>query len=136
MELAGTFNSRCPRPVVLALVGTIGVGLSMAVAIGIAGGHVWFPGCGLMNFADIPCPGCGATRSLALMAEGRPLAALEMNPLVSLLAAAGLFAGPAAWVAARSRRVAEIRGKLGLRGFNWIAGGLVFANWMYLVFVY
>jgi hypothetical protein len=108
----------------------------MAVAVGVAGGHVWLPDCGFAKYGDIPCPGCGGTRSLALLAEGNPLAALEMNPLVSLFAVAGLFAVPVTWVATRSRRVAEIRGKLGLRGFNWIAGGLVFANWMYLIFVY
>jgi hypothetical protein len=46
----------------------------------------------LLRRVLVPCPGCGGTRALALLAKGQWAAALTLHPLAVLLAAEALLA--------------------------------------------
>jgi len=53
----------------------------------------WLPNCPIHACTGLFCAGCGATRALALLCQGRLLNALRMNALaVLLLAPATLYA--------------------------------------------
>lgn len=80
--------------VTVALACAFGVGAAMFLAERIAHGAIPFPGCTLKWLTDVPCPGCGGTRSLAMLAHGEWQAALIMNPLVIFAAVAGLLSVP------------------------------------------
>jgi hypothetical protein len=41
------------------------------------------PGCVFKELTSFPCPTCGATRAVLLLAHGEAAASLSMNPLVS-----------------------------------------------------
>ncbi len=45
----------------------------------------FYPACPIHHFTGLLCPGCGATRALALLLQGHPGRALEQNALVVLL---------------------------------------------------
>jgi hypothetical protein len=51
------------------------------------------PPCGLRTLTGVPCVGCGGTRAMRALAEGRLVEALRFNPAAVL----GVFA-VAAWV--------------------------------------
>jgi hypothetical protein len=92
------------------------------------------PSCLFRAFTGIPCPTCGATRSLVHLAHGNLSASFDMNPAVALaifasmlLAAydlAALFSGSRISLALTPRESTLIR-----------AGAVVvlLANWAYLV---
>ena len=42
------------------------------------------PGCVFKGLTSFPCPTCGATRAMLLLAHGEAFASLSVNPLVSL----------------------------------------------------
>jgi len=54
-----------------------------------------FRPCLPMRLWNFPCPGCGVTTSIALVAHGRPLAALRTQPFGLVVLASGFLA--AAW---------------------------------------
>jgi hypothetical protein len=56
--------------------------LCAALAILPAG---YFPACPIHQLFGIDCPGCGATRALAALLHGHPIAALRLNALFVLL---------------------------------------------------
>lgn len=43
------------------------------------------PSCAFKSFFNIPCPTCGATRSLVHLSHGEFLQAMTMNPIVTLV---------------------------------------------------
>lgn len=45
---------------------------------------VLLPSCAFQGLTGIPCPTCGATRSIMHLAHGSIVAALAMNPLVAV----------------------------------------------------
>src|SRR6185503_2475994 len=49
-----------------------------------------FKACLPMRLWNFPCPGCGVTTSIALMAHGRPLAALRTQPFGPIVLATAL----------------------------------------------
>ncbi len=99
------------------------------------GGHFqkWLPLCTFKQWVGLPCPACGTTRSALALAAFDPLAALAVNPLVTLawvvLVLGGLAAG---FLALTGRRVPEPPSRLP----GWARAGIVaavLANWAYLV---
>jgi hypothetical protein len=93
------------------------------------------PVCPFKAVTGLPCPTCGGTHALAALAGARPLAALRLNPLVTLAALVTVAAGAASLF----RRW---RGKLALRldltpieqgAARAILLGLLALHWAYLL---
>jgi len=59
-----------------------------------------WPRCALATLFHVPCPGCGMTRAIALLAAGRLDASVRMNALAVPLLAAGAALAAATLVAA------------------------------------
>lgn len=69
----------------------------------------------------VPCPGCGMTRAVALLAKGRWTEAVALHPLAPVLTAQGLALW-AAW------GVALLRDRLPRAVSGWLGWGLVALN--------
>jgi len=89
--------------------------------------------CALREGVGIPCPTCGGTLAAIRLAEGRPLAALAANPLVTLAAAAlGLWSVQALAATFRPRWRRSLALDHGARrALRWLAAALLLANWAY-----
>jgi hypothetical protein len=94
------------------------------------------PECGFRKVAGIPCVGCGGTRSMRTLSEGKIIEATRFNPAAVM----GILAS-IAWVAAGWTRYQ--RGTLPpsipeqnrrLKRNLLVAGGLLLLNWIYLIF--
>ncbi len=86
--------------------------------------------CQFKRVTGRPCPGCGSTRGVLALLEGRPLEAWLWNPLAmsSLLA----FALLATLRAATARRF-ELELDRPARAAAWTCGAtLLVANWIWL----
>jgi hypothetical protein len=92
-DVSGRAPSRWSA-VTVALACAFGIGAAMFIAERIAHGAMPFPRCTLKWLTDVPCPGCGGTRSLAMLAHGEWSTALAMNPLIVLAAAVGIISVP------------------------------------------
>jgi Protein of unknown function (DUF2752) len=91
------------------------------------------PSCVFRTFTGIPCPTCGATRSLVHLANGNLSASFGMNPAIALLLFAALlmFAYDVATLFSGSR----ISLSLSPREATLMRAGAVvvlLANWAYL----
>jgi hypothetical protein len=64
----------------------------------------WFPPCPFHALTGLHCPGCGTLRATHALLNGRPLAALLLNPLYMLLLGAILAGGFRRTVAALRRQ--------------------------------
>ena len=94
--------------------------------------------CPLRNATGIPCPGCGTTHALALLAHGAPLAALFASPLAALCAVV-------LWLHTllTAARLAGLRRTLWLptpaageaRKLRLGAVAALVANWAFVIFV-
>ena len=94
------------------------------------------PSCVFRDLTGVPCPTCGATRSVVHLARGDFFASFGMNPLVSVsfvIAALVFFYSLITLVAGIPRIGITIsdREKDVLRS---LAVVLVLANWCYLIF--
>lgn len=91
------------------------------------------PQCGFHAVSGHPCPTCGATRSVLLLAHLRPLDAFLTNPLFASAVAVVLLwigAGVAARLAGRNLYV-----EVGAREEKWwwfALLGAFLVNWVYL----
>jgi hypothetical protein len=97
--------------------------LLVALFAGVFAGIVWFrlPFCPLASVLGVPCPGCGLTRATLALAHGELTHALELHPLVFVLAP--LFV----W-AMSSAALSYIRGPRDARpGRLWLASRTVTA---------
>lgn len=84
-------------------------------------------------FTGLPCAGCGGTRAVVLLASGRWLDAVQMNPGVALLLVVGFAAALyAAAVLALGLRPLRPRW-LAARKWRWLVVGSLLANWLYLL---
>ena len=93
------------------------------------------PACGFKRLTGVPCPFCGGTRALRSAAEFDLWTAFQFNPLV-FLAGVAVFLWFGLWVIDRflAKPVQpRIEARLQRWPLWWIAGGLVLANWAYLV---
>lgn len=125
-----------PAAWVYALVFAAAAGMAVFVANQIVGGAFSGAGCGFKHLTGLPCPGCGATRSLAALAQLDVLRAFSMNPLVALVAAAAPALVPGAWLDARFNHGRAVRRVIRFccdRKFTWLLVALVVINWAYLL---
>jgi len=87
--------------------------------------------CPLRRLTGVACPTCGGTRAIEQVASGDLAGALWMNPLVTALVPAALFATLAAALlpAVRARTTALLRA----RWPWWTLLALLGANWLFLL---
>jgi hypothetical protein len=93
------------------------------------------PLCPLKTLTGIPCPTCGGTRAMRALSHGALLAALRLNPLVTIGAIALLpCLAYAAWVTlfntSRLRFAFSPADQRFLRVAAWVA---ILANWTFLI---
>jgi len=94
------------------------------------------PACVFKDLTGVPCPTCGATRSVVHLAHGDLTTSLNLNPLVPLcliVAAIAFFYGLITLVFS----IPRVRVILSDREKNIARSGmvaLVLANWCYLIF--
>ena len=91
-----------------------------------------FRPCLPMRLWNVPCPGCGVTTSIALVAHGSPLAALRTQPF-GPVAFAAAFAG-AAWGLVRHARGRDLHAELAR--VNWRRWGMALATLALLAWIY
>lgn len=62
-------------------------GVALAASAVFIGGMVWIFGasCPMRILFGIPCPGCGMTRALVLLCQGKVLESVQMHPMALLL---------------------------------------------------
>ncbi len=89
--------------------------------------------CALREGLKIPCPTCGGTVAAIRLSEGRPLAALAANPLVTVAVFAGglwcLHAVVATFAPRWRRALAVDRGAV--LAIRWSVVVLLLLNWFY-----
>lgn len=83
----------------------LGLGLLVLVAMGIVwrvepSGQPYFPRCLLHQWTGLQCPGCGATRALHALLNGRVVEAFRHNALVLFVVPLGAALG-VRWVRGR-----------------------------------
>jgi hypothetical protein len=96
------------------------VGFAALGAAGAAAVVLGWVRCPLAALYHIPCPGCGMTRALVLLATGHPRESLAMNAVavpavaVSLAIGAAMFSDPTPDAIGRARAAARLRTRLAL----------------------
>jgi hypothetical protein len=128
-EPAGGRGSREPLWWLLAMLG------AAALARVAMQWKIPLPACHFKQFTGAPCPFCGGTRTLRSAAELDLWAAFQFNPLI-FLAGVAVLGWFALWLIDRFR-TAKLQPRI-QSWFQrwpvwWIAGGLVLANWVYLI---
>jgi cation transport ATPase len=93
------------------------------------------PSCAFQGLTGIPCPTCGATRSIMHLAHGSIVAALAMNPLiaVSIVAAILYLLYSLITIAAGVPRVRIALTEPEKNVFRIGAVLIVLINWTYLI---
>ncbi len=90
------------------------------------------PPCDILSFTGQPCPTCGYTTAVSLLAHGRPLAALIAQPAGCLIGAC-LFSLPLLWASVLLTRrplLSRLLDRLDGRAVLWILA-LVAGSWLY-----
>jgi len=94
------------------------------------------PRCMLHTSFGIPCPTCGASRSMRLLTTGHPLESWVMQPLIVTLTAVGLLYCAYSFVVVLGKlpriRIANIS-RNERKTIAFIAAILVLVNWLYLL---
>lgn len=94
-----------------------------------------WPACNFKRLTGAPCPLCGGTRAMRSVAELDILTALRFNPLVALGVVVIIF-WFGLWLVDRVRAqplLPRIRNRIQQWPVWWMLGGLVLANWAYLI---
>jgi hypothetical protein len=113
----------------------VGGSAVLAGAVGVRWG-LRPPPCLFHLATGFPCPGCGSTRAMLQLLQGHVTAALAFNPLMTLLAGAGVI-----WAlyasAVLALRLPRLRvGPLSRRGAMALRSGViaaVLANWWWVI---
>lgn len=94
------------------------------------------PACPFKALTGLPCPTCGATRSLLFFGEGKFIPALLMNPLIAvvLLAAVGFFFYSLTALLLRLPRVTVQMSEPEKQRTRSILILVFLSNWIYLLF--
>jgi len=96
----------------------------------------WTPFCALRRATGIPCPTCGAYRSMCLLFSGRVAEAWLVQPLVVSVAVASLLFSVYSWIVVLGR-LPRLRfrrlSRSGRRALFGAATLLVLLNWAYLI---
>jgi len=90
------------------------------------------PPCPFLALTGLPCAACGTTRAALSLAEGRPLAALAVNPLAALGWGAAVAGGLAALLLRLAGRPLPLLPGWPHR-WRWPLAVALVANWFYLV---
>jgi hypothetical protein len=98
--------------------------------------RVIFPGCLFRSITGLPCPTCGATRSVISLAHGDYVNAFFLNPLVcvSFLVACLFFFLALVALIFRLPRAAVSCSGFELALLKASAASLILINWFYLFF--
>jgi hypothetical protein len=91
-----------------------------AAALGAAGVHL--PECPSQAWLGVDCVGCGATRSVTALADGRLVDALDHNALVPLAVLAVVWLAASWWFARRGRPLPDV---FAARPARWAAAAAV-----------
>ena len=89
--------------------------------------------CTFRKLTGVPCPTCGTTRSALAMLDLDLISAFQVNPLATLVGAAFIAGGAAAFI------WLVCRWPMPSPGFEWIRWwtaaivGIVAVNWVYLI---
>jgi hypothetical protein len=96
------------------------------------------PSCVFRGISGIPCPTCGATRSLLSLTKGNFAGALTMNPLVAILVppAVVLCAYSIITLLFGMRRMTFIFSEREKDGIRIAAVMIVLLNWGYLLYAH
>ena len=127
MELRLEPATRLPRPpwwVVLVVL--VWIGGILLTSSAFAGADDAASSCTLRRLTGVPCPGCGGTRGVRSIADGRPQDAFALNP--------GLFFLLTLWLALFVRRLVtgtRIAVRFTPRGrrIAWVVAVVLFALW-------
>lgn len=89
----------------------------------------YLPPCLFLTLTGFYCPGCGGTRAVAALAQGKPVTSLIYHPFVIYTAAVG------GWfmVSQTVERISKGRFAIGMKYrdfYLWIALGLVVVNFL------
>jgi hypothetical protein len=97
---------------------------------------VFLPSCAFKGLTGVPCPTCGATRSVMYLAQGSILSAMALNPLVAagFLAAILYFLYSLITLLTGVPRIRIAFTDSEKNVLRIGAGGIVLLNWTYLVF--
>lgn len=115
------------------LAGSLGLG---AAALLWHGSGLPWPRCWFRELAGLPCPFCGATHAGLALLHGDVLAAIRINPLLSIVyAALGLYDLHVVMIFATGRRRLRLDGLDQQREKILLFAGLllVMTNWAYLL---
>lgn len=126
-----TLAAACAAPLVL-----VGAALLLRPSATGMGTHrqLGLPPCALEYFTSIPCPGCGVTTTVTLVAHGRPAEGLANQPFGVLVAA--LLALAPVWAIAGHRSGRHLGAELhALAGGRWgkLALAIAAVSWLYKI---
>jgi hypothetical protein len=140
--LAGEMGARVPlaslraRPGALPLGAILGaIGLVGALVVRFGGlAHLGLTLCTLKALTGIPCPSCGGTRAVELLARFDLAGAWAMNPLVTALALLVIpWALADAWLWPRGKALELSVAPPAAAVLRVLAVVVVLVNWLYLV---
>jgi hypothetical protein len=86
------------------------------------------PSCAFTAVTGVVCPGCGTTRAMHALAQGRLLSALTLNPLI-ILSIPLLMIGSFALLLPREHRWSQIARRLLTPAVGWIWVALLLTLW-------
>lgn len=114
----------------LLAVGLIALGVTYLKVIG---PRLW--DCGFRMMTGLPCPSCGATRSLAALVGGDPIASFRFNPLffcVFLVGGAWVVYAVVAWLA-KLPRLRVLISHREIPKLVLLGATLVLVSWTFLI---
>lgn len=133
----GTIGPRDPGAEIEIVVVAVGLGLALALlALPLESIASLAGPCTFKLVTDVPCPTCGASRSIIALSDGRLVTALRLNPLLIGAVLAVFAYVPVAFVL-WTRGLRRPRLRLVHPGARWgavaVALAAVAVNWVFIV---
>ena len=106
------------------------------LGVALATPGIQLPRCGFKTVTGLPCPTCGLTRTIISLSRGNVEHAAFMNPLATILCAAGLvyLVYAAVVLALRLPRFRPTVSAAGARRVRITAVTAIAINWFWLIF--